>query len=118
MFLIVLFSDNNLISIYICNNTVCRSNAGCTRIAGNGMFHAGSDICTVRIQQRYCLSLHVGAHQCTVSVIIFQEWYACCRNRYDLSWRDVGIVYLISVDHDCFTGNTGNDLVSDNSAVL
>ena len=70
------------------------------------MFNTCSNIRAVRIQKRHCLSLHVCAHKSTCAVIVFQERNACSRNRYDLLRTYVGIVDLIAVDHDSFTGNS------------
>ena len=36
--------------------------------------NASTDERFLRAQARYCLSLHVGAHQCAISVIMFQKW--------------------------------------------
>ncbi|CAI8428686.1 MAG: Uncharacterised protein [Synechococcus sp. MIT S9220] len=43
------------------------------RVAGNLGFQACSDQRTLRTQQRHSLTLHVGAHQCAVGVVVLQE---------------------------------------------
>ena len=43
------------------------------RVNGGLIFHASADDRRFRFEQRYSLPLHVGAHQCTVCVVVFQE---------------------------------------------
>ena len=111
MFLAFIIGDDDLVRIDIGNRS-----RGC-RDAGYDMFHAGSDKRAVRIQQRHCLSLHVGAHEGTGAVVVFEERNAARRDRNDLTGRDVRVVDLITVCQDGFTGFSRNDPVSDETAV-
>ena len=43
------------------------------RVTRSLVFHTGTDDRRLRYQQRYSLTLHVGAHQCAVRVVVFEE---------------------------------------------
>ena len=70
-------------------------------VAGVGchlVFHTGADYRCLRGQQRHRLTLHVGAHQRAVRVIVFQERNQGCRDRYYLFRRYVHIIRPFRTD--------------------
>ena len=71
-------------------------------------FHTCSDNRRLCYQKWHCLTLHVGTHQSTVRIIIFQEWnHGCCHREYHL-WRYVHVINFISLKFRClFTETTG-----------
>ena len=71
--------------------------AGVTRSL---VFHTGTDDRRLSHQERNCLTLHVGAHQCAVRVVVFEERDHRGRNRYYLLRRNVHIVDFFS-RHQC-----------------
>src|SRR5690606_24330241 len=58
-------------------------------VHGHDRFHAGADQRRVRLHQRHGLTLHVGAHQRAVGVIVFQERDQGGGDRNDLFRRHV-----------------------------
>ncbi len=48
-----------------------------TGINAGFIFHASTNNRRFCFNQRHCLPLHVGTHQSTVRIIIFQEWNHC-----------------------------------------
>ena len=64
------------------NHTITRCKHTNARVYSCLVFHTGSDKRPFGLEQRYCLSLHVRAHQRTVCVIVFQErnHRSCNRN--------------------------------------
>ena len=45
------------------------------------------------MEQRYSLAHHVRSHQCTVSIVVLEEWNQRCSDRGNLLWR-----YIHEVD--------------------
>ena len=66
------------------------------------VFHTCTNNGRVCYQQRYRLTLHVGTHQRTVRVIVFQEGDQCCCNGNHLFGGNVHQVDLMSVYFDDF----------------
>ena len=60
-----------------------------TRIGCDVTLHAGAHKRLLGFQGRYCLPLHVGAHQCAVRIIVLEERDQRCRNRHHLLRRYV-----------------------------
>ena len=71
-------------------------------------FHTCSDYRSFGCQKRNCLTLHVGSHQRTVRIVIFQERNERCRHgEYHLR-RNVHVIELASLIFLClFTVTTG-----------
>src|SRR5665647_1965384 len=79
VFLSVCSRNFNPIGSYKSNLTVALSNFTYTGVFGCTVFHAGSDNRGFRTDQRHSLTLHVRAHQCTVSIIVAEERnQSCC----------------------------------------
>ena len=57
------------------------------------VFHTSTNERRFRIDQRNSLTLHVGTHEGTVGVIVFQERNTCCRNGNYLFRRNVHVIY-------------------------
>ncbi len=62
---------------------------GHTGVTRHGALDAGTDQRLLRTQGRHRLTLHVGAHQCAVRVIVLQERNQRGRDRHGLHRRDV-----------------------------
>ena len=91
--------------------TLCLTdNAG---IAGSLMLHTGTDNGSIGAQKRHSLTLHVGTHQRTVCVVVFQEGNKCGCNGNDLTGRNVHVVDLFGFNFQNFFleagGNTGRN---------
>ena len=77
----------------LCDNTDTGVH-GCLR------FHTGSDHRSLCCQERHRLTLHVGAHECTVRIVILQERNQCRRHgehhlrRYVHEVKHVLIIFL------------------------
>ena len=54
-------------------NTVVRCNDAYAGVLSCTVFHTCSDDRCLRLDERYCLTLHVGAHEGTVSVVVTKE---------------------------------------------
>ena len=94
-FLTVFIFCDDCLCINVSDCAFCSSNACCTRITSYSIFHTCSDIWRMRIEKRYGLTLHVGTHQSSVSVIVFQERNACGSDRNCLTRRYVCVVNFI-----------------------
>ena len=57
-------------------------------------FHTGAYERRFRTEQRHSLALHVGTHEGTVRIIVFQEWNEGCTDGDNLLWRYVHQVYF------------------------
>ena len=101
----VISSDFNAISINELDSTCMFSQLHNTGVFCSSVFHTCTYHRCFCYQQRYCLSLHVGTHQRTVGVVVFQEWDHCCRNGYYLFWRYVHIVDTFSWYNVDFTAH-------------
>src|SRR5690606_17225642 len=69
-------------------------------------------------EQGNCLALHVGAHQCPVSIIVFQEWNQGRRNRHDLVWSHVHITDFLRLENGEVTLKTGLHPVVDECTIV
>ena len=67
------------------------------------MFHSGSDDRSLCYEKRHSLTLHVGSHKCTVSVVVFQERNQCSSYRYDLLRGYVHVIDRFSWNQVDFT---------------
>ena len=71
---IIMNTNHNAIGIYILNHTTTAGNDCSCRVDRNRTLDTGTNHWFFRAQARYGLTLHVSAHQCTVRVIMLQEW--------------------------------------------
>ena len=85
-----------LVSICVSNFTIILSNHSRSRVVGCLVFHTSTNVRCLRIDQWHSLTLHVGSHEGTVGVIVFQERNTCCRNGNYLFWWYVHVVNNIS----------------------
>ena len=79
----------NFITYNAFNFTSMFSQYANAKVNSNFILHTGTNDRSLSAQQRNCLTLHVGAHQCTVSVIVFQERNQCSSDGYYLLRRNV-----------------------------
>ena len=82
------------------------------------VFHAGADDGGIGFQQRHGLALHVGAHQGTVGVVVFQEGDHGRRDGHDHLRGDVHVVDLFPLDFQEFAAVTGVDAGAGEPALL
>ena len=112
----VIISNHDFICGNSFHNTGVLCNNADTGVLRSLVFHTCADNGGICYQQGYCLTLHVGAHQRTVRVIVFQEGNQCSRNGYHLLGRNVHQLYLFSVYLDDFLfASTGNLLMHEMS---
>src|SRR6185369_6408469 len=76
-------------------------------------FHRGADQRRFGPYQRHGLTLHVGAHECAVRVVVLQEGHERRGNAHHLIRRDVHQLDLIGDRHAEVTVQTGADQVVD-----
>ena len=82
-------------------------------------FHTCSDCRSFCCKKRHCLTLHVGSHQRTVGIIVFQERNECCRYREHHLRRNVHVIEHLSLVLLClFTVTTGNIFVKEMSLFI
>ena len=79
-----IITDDDALGIYIFNDAVFLGNDADAGVFRDLILDAGSDIRGMRHEQRNGLTLHVGAHQGTRSIVVFQERDAGGRHRDDL----------------------------------
>ena len=95
--------NNDGLTVNVVNNTSILSNQNLTRVNRNAVLDARTNQRSVRTKQRYCLTLHVGAHECTVCVVVLQEWNKRGCNRGHLTRRNVHVVNSFYRHIRCFT---------------
>ena len=103
---------------FVCGNSFYNTAVFCdsadTGVFRCFVFHTGTNDRRVSYHQRYSLTLHVGTHQRTVRVVVFQERNQRCCNGYHLFRRYVHQVDLASVNFDdVFTVTTGYFLMNE-----
>ena len=116
--LIVMDTNHHTVGIYIFNHTATTGNDCSCRVNGNRALDTGTNHRFFRAQTRYGLTLHVGTHQCTVRVIMFQEWNQRCCNGYYLTGCHVHILNAIRRCHNGFAFFTTSDQVADQITVF
>src|SRR5699024_11233750 len=67
---------------------------GHTGVARHGAFDAGAHEWLFAAQGRHGLTLHVGAHQGAVGIVMLQEWHQGRRHRHGLHRRHVHVVHF------------------------
>ena len=75
--LAVIRFDTDALAGYLFYRTGFLCKYAYTGVYGSLGFHTGSYHRRFRKQQRYCLTLHVGSHQRTVSIVVLQERDEC-----------------------------------------
>ena len=83
-----------------------------TRVSSCCIFHTCTNKWCLSTQKWYRLTLHVRAHQGTVSIIIFKEWNHSCTNRYNFFWTNVHIVNLIWCNFQYIMTTTTSNMFS------
>ncbi|MNW69117.1 hypothetical protein D3C74_480490 [compost metagenome] len=74
MHLVFVNFDNDTGSIHVLDHTATASYGSNTGVNRYSTFHTGTYQRLVSTQGWNRLTLHVRTHQCTVGVIVFQEW--------------------------------------------
>ncbi|MPM39215.1 hypothetical protein SDC9_85848 [bioreactor metagenome] len=85
---------------------------------GGFVFHPGTDERCLRVDQRNSLTLHVGTHQSTVGVIVFQERDAGCRDSNYLFWRNVHVIDAFDRNFQVVMDITGHDDIVGEASVF
>ena len=99
---IVMNTNHNTVGIYILNHTAATGNDCSSRVNGNGTLNTSTNHRFFRTQARYGLTLHVGTHQCTVRIIVFQERNQGCCYGYHLTGCHVHILHTVRRCHNGF----------------
>ena len=90
-----------------CIDVIHDTAAGCrhdrARVDRGNAFDTGADHGLFRTQHRHGLARHVGAHQCAVRVIVFEEGNQRGSHRHDLRGRHVHVLDTVSGDQRRFT---------------
>ena len=115
---IIMNTNYNAVGIYILNHTTTAGNDCSCRVNGNRALDTGTNHWFFRAQTRYGLTLHVGTHQCTVRVIMFQEWNQRCCNGYHLTGCHVHILNAIRRCHNGFAFFTTSNQVANQITVF
>ncbi len=109
--LVVIDANHHTIGINMIDNTTpfclhCR--AGVNRYS---TFNTRTNQRFFRAQAWHGLTLHVGAHQRPVGVIVFQEWNQRGRHGNDLRRRHVHVMHIFRRSQHGFTGFTAGDQI-------
>ena len=98
-----IFATNaDFATVNVLNRTRVLSNNGNTGVVGSLVFDTRTNQWCVWIDQRNRLTLHVGTHQGTVRVIVFQERNCGRGNGNNLLRRNVHVVNLVDRNFDVF----------------
>ena len=103
--------NHDLTTSHANNLTIFGSHHDLPRIKCGGPFHARAHYRRFRIEQRYCLTLHVGSHQGPVGIIMFQEGNQSGRNAHDLFRRNVHVIHFFTVLNEKVLVATNGDTV-------
>ena len=106
-------ADNDLVGVNILDRAVMGGQHADTGVGGGLILHAGSDNGLLGDHQRHSLTLHVGAHQGTVTVIVLEERDAgrghrdhhTGRNIHKVDLRGLKLLNVVAVA----AGNTAAD---------
>ena len=80
-----IIADHDVIAIDLLNNAVFLGKHADTRVVASTVFHTSSDNRRFGNQKRNSLTLHVGTHQSTRSVIVLKEGDHGCSDGYHLT---------------------------------
>ena len=75
------------------------------------VLHARAHHGSLGLEEGHCLTLHIGAHQRAVSVVVLQEWYHCCSDGHQLLGGYVHVVGLGGLYFDYLVQPSCNDPV-------
>ncbi|CAB4650096.1 unannotated protein [freshwater metagenome] len=84
--------DHCVVSRDLGHNTGGLSNNHVTGVNGGEGLHTGSNQRGLRAQERNSLTLHVGTHECAVSIVVLEERNQRGRNRNHLAGGHIDIV--------------------------
>src|SRR5690606_23960103 len=80
---IVVDANHDTIGVNVIDDTATASLHSGARVDRNRAFDTGTNQRFFGAQARYGLALHVGAHQCTVGVVVLQEGNQRSSHRHD-----------------------------------
>src|SRR5690606_18074043 len=110
--LVIVHTNNHALCINVHHHTATTGLYGRTRVNRYRTFDTGTDQRLLRAQARNCLTLHVGAHQCSVGVIVLQERNQRRSHRHDLRRSHVHVMDVLWRRHHGFTRLTaGNQII-------
>ena len=92
----VLISDYNFFTDNSFNSTVNISDNNHPWVFCNTRFKTCTNSWSLSNQKRYCLTLHVRTHQCTVGIIMFNK-----RNHWSCNWNNLNRTYTDKVNFWC-----------------
>ena len=105
----VVHADHDAVGIHILHHAAATSHDSSGRVNSHGALDAGTDQRFFGTQAGHGLTLHVGTHQGTVGVIVFQERNQRSSHRHHLAGGHVHILHAVGAGHDGFaffaTGN-------------
>src|SRR5690606_16832678 len=108
--LAVLWHEFNTRRIYKLNSSIFWSGNYPSRTNSCIVFHTSSNDWNLRFYKRNGLTLHVGSHQSTFGVIVFDEWDQGSGNTQNLLRRNVGVASTTNRNLSWFTGLTSRNL--------
>ena len=100
---LVVVHDNHFVAGNLFDNAVLLADHNRAAILCGFKLHARADNRRFGHQQRHSLPLHVGAHQCAVSIVVFQEGDHGCSHGNHLSGTYVDVVHLFQRHFDDFS---------------
>ena len=92
---VVVDSDHDARSVHRVDHAAAPRHHRDPGVDGDDALHAGADQRLLGANQRHRLTLHVGAHQRAVGVVVLEERHHRSRHRDDLLRRDIDIVDLL-----------------------
>ncbi|CDC29576.1 uncharacterized protein BN792_01787 [Faecalibacterium sp. CAG:82] len=109
----LLVADHHMVGIHLLHNAVVLCQNSGAGVGSCLILHTRCHNGLLGDHQRHCLTLHVGAHQCTVTVIVLQERDAGGRNRDHHTGRNVHIIDLCGVDFQNVVAAAGRNAGTD-----
>ena len=110
-------TNDNTVGIRLFNDTFIGTHETGSWVLRHIPFHAGSHQRSSSYHERDSLSLHVGTHQSSVGVIVFQKGYQWSRNTHQLIRGDIHIGHLISRGGKYLAIFTNDEVVGNNPFV-
>ncbi len=103
---LIIILHTNEVCTYVLNNSVIFCKDHGARVASDTCFHTGTNNRGFRTKERHALALHVRTHECTVSIIVFEERNKSGSSGGDLIGADLDVVHFCWVNHLVVTTQT------------
>ncbi len=111
-------ANDNALGVHLIDDAIAAADHYRSGIASGDTFHARTHERRFATDERHGLTLHVGAHQGAIGVIVFEEWNQAGGNGDELLGRNVYVIDLFALLEDEVAGLTAIDQLRGDTAAL